>query len=78
MKIKIIVHFVPTRPVIEYSKKIAKNLKKLKNTVTASFEAKTGWKRLRKGENKNYRSIFSYPTRKNKLQKNSKKIQKIQ
>ena len=43
----------------------------------ASFQAKTGWKRLRKGENKNYRSIFSYPTRKNKLQKNRKNIQKI-
>ena len=45
----------------------------------ASFEAKIGWKRLRKRENKNYRSVLfcSYPTRKNKLQKNSKKIQKI-
>ena len=32
--------FVPTRRVIENSKKIAKKLKKLKNTVMASFQAK--------------------------------------
>ena len=45
----------------------------------ASFRAKIGWKRLRKRENKNYRSVLfcSYPTRNNKLQKNSKEIQKI-
>ena len=45
---------VPTRPVIENSKKIAK---KLKNTIMDSFQAKIGWKRLRKRENKNYRSV---------------------
>ena len=38
---------VPTRCVIENSKKIAKKFKKLKNTIMASFQAKTGWKRLR-------------------------------
>ena len=27
----------------------------------ASFQAKIGWKRLRKGENKNYRSITFLP-----------------
>ena len=32
--------FVPTRRVIENSKKIAKKLKKLKNTIMASFQAK--------------------------------------
>ena len=44
-----------------------------------SFQAKIGWKRMRKGENKNYRSVLfrSYPTRKRKFQKNSEKIQKI-
>ena len=43
----------------------------------ASFAAKIGWKRHRKRENKNYRSIRSCPTRENILKKNSKKIQKI-
>ena len=48
---------VPTRPVIEHSKKIAKKLEKLKNTITASVQAKIRWKRPRKRENKNYRSV---------------------
>ena len=42
---------------MENSKKIAKKFKKLKNTIMASFEAKIGWKRSRKSENKNYRSV---------------------
>ena len=46
-KIKIIVPFVPNRCVIENSKKIAKKFKKLKNTIMASFQVKTGWKRLK-------------------------------
>ena len=43
-KIKIIVPFrsVHTRRVLENSKKIAKKFKKLKNTIIASFQAKTG------------------------------------
>ena len=49
--------FVPTQRVIENSKKIAKKLKKLKNTIMASLQAKIGWKRQRKSENKNYRSV---------------------
>ena len=53
--------FVPTRPVIENSKKVAKEFKKLKNTITASFHAKICWKRLRKRENKNYRSVSFLP-----------------
>ena len=40
----------------------------------ASFQAKIGWKRPRKRENKNSRS---YTTRNRKFQKNCKKIQKI-
>ena len=40
----------------------------------ASFQAKIGWKRQRKRENKNYRS---YTTGQRKFQKNSKKIKKI-
>ena len=47
-EIKIIVPFrsIPTRCVIENSKQIAKKLKKLKNTIMASFQAKIGRKRL--------------------------------
>ena len=43
----------------------------------ASFQAKIGQKMLRKREKIRIIVLFrSYPTRKNKLQKNSKKIQK--
>ena len=41
-----------------------------------SFQAKIGWKRMRKSENKNYRSVPFLPDAKQKfrkgLQKNSK------
>ena len=42
------------------------------------FQAKISWKRLRKRENTNYRSVpfRSHTTRKRKFQKNSKKIKK--
>ena len=43
---------VPTRPVIENSKKIVKKFKKLENTIMASFQAKICWGRPRKRENK--------------------------
>ena len=43
-----------------------------------SFEAKIGWKRLRKRENKNYRSVQFLPDSKQKIpkkqQKNSKNL----
>ena len=39
-KKKLSVHSVPTRREIENSKKIAKKLKKSKNTIMASFHAK--------------------------------------
>ena len=44
-----------------------------------SHPAKIAWKRVRKSENKNYRSVPfpSYPTRNRNFQKTSKKIQKI-
>ena len=44
----------------------------------ASFQAKIGWKRLRKRENKNYISVTlrSYLTCQRKYQKKSKKIKK--
>ena len=45
----------------------------------ASFQAKIGWKMLRKRKSKNYSSVpfRSYTTRNRKFQKNSKKIQKV-
>ena len=45
----------------------------------ASFQYKIGWKRPRKTENKNHRSVpfRSYPALNRKLKKNSKKIKKI-
>ena len=44
-----------------------------------SYQAKIGWKRMRKSENKYYLSVpfRSYPTRNRNLKKNSEKIQKI-
>ena len=68
---------VPTRREIENSKTTAKKFKKLKNTVTGSFEAKIGLKRPRKTENKSYRSVSFLPGAKQKIKRNSKKIQKI-
>ena len=78
-KLKLSVRSVPTRRVMENSKKIAKKLKKLKNTIMASFQAKIGLKRLRKRENDNYRFVpfRFYPTRNRKFQKNNKKNSKI-
>ena len=61
-EIKIIVPFrsIPTRCVIENSKKIAKKLKKLKNTIADSLQAKIDSRRMRKRENKNCSSV-SFP-----------------
>ena len=42
-----------------------------------SYQAKIGWKRMRKSENKIIVPFRSYPTRNRNIQKNSKKIQKI-
>ena len=58
---KLLFRFVPTRCVIENSKKITKKFKKLKNTIVASFQAIIVWKRMRKRENKNYRSVPFQP-----------------
>ena len=44
----------------------------------ASFQSKIGWKRPRKSENKNHRSVSFLPGANKKIKKkNSKKIQKI-
>ena len=74
---KLSFRFVPTRCVIQNSKKITKKFKKLKNTIMSSFQAKTSWKRMRKIEIKIFAPFRSYPTRNTKFQKNSQKIQNI-
>ena len=43
-----------------------------------SFQAKIGWKRLRKREKKTIVSFRPYPTCNRKFQRNRKKIQKIE
>ena len=68
---------VPARPEIENSKTAAKKFKKLKNTITGSFEAKIGRKRPRKTESKNIVPFRSCPALNSKFKENSKKIQKI-
>ena len=64
-EIKIIIPFrsVPTRCVIENSKKITKKFKKLKNTIKNSFQAKISWKKMRKREIKIIIPLCSVPTR---------------
>ena len=44
----------------------------------ASFQAKIGWKRLRRRENKFTLPLHSGPMRERKFQKNGKKTQKYQ
>ena len=53
--------FIPSRRGGENSKKITKKFKKSKNTITASFQGKIGWKMQRNGENKNYRYVSFLP-----------------
>ena len=53
-KKKLSFRFVLTRRVIKNSKKIAKKLKILKNTVMAYFQSKIRWRRPTKRENENY------------------------
>ena len=73
-------NIVPFRSYPMHNRKLQKNSKKIqkikKNTILASFQAKIGWKRQRKRENKNYRSVPFLPTCERKFQKNRKRIQK--
>ena len=57
IKQKLSLRFLPTRRVIYNSQKIAIKFKQLKYTITASLQAKIGWKRRRKRKNENYRSV---------------------
>ena len=62
------------------NRKFHKNNKKIKkNTIMDSFQAKIGWKMMRKRENKNYHSVpfRSYRMHNGKFQRNSKKIKNI-
>ena len=52
MKINVPISSYPT----SYGEFQKNRKKKLKNTIMASFQAKLGWERPRKRENKNYRS----------------------
>ena len=60
-QLKLSLRFVPARRLIENSKKIAKKFEKLNNTIMASFQAKIGWKKMRKRENKNYHYVSFLP-----------------
>ena len=60
-KIKIIVPFRSYITRYRKFQKNSKNIQKIKNSIAASFQAKIGWKRQRKGENKNYRSVSFLP-----------------
>ena len=58
-KQKLSFRFVPFLP--DCLEKIAKKFKKFQNTITGSFHAKIGLKRLTKRENKNYRFVSFQP-----------------
>ena len=76
VKIKIIVRFRSYPTVWRKLKKKAKKFKKLKNTITASFQARIGWKGLRKRENKGYRSVSFLHDVLEKIPKKQKKNSK--
>ena len=59
--------FYPTG--IKNSKKIAKKFKISKNTIMASSQAKRGWERPRKGENRKNRSDEYLPDQEQKIPK---------
>ena len=63
---------VPTRPIIENSKKTAKKFKKLENTIVAFLQAKIGQERPRKREKKKKKLFRCGPTQ--PVIENSKKI----
>ena len=56
-KQKLSLRFVPTRRVIENSKKKEKKFRKFKNTNGASFQAIIGQNKPRNSEHKNYHSV---------------------
>ena len=62
VKVKIFIPSFLTQLLIKnLKKKIANIFKNLKNFIMASFQAITGWERLRKSENENYLSDHFLP-----------------
>ena len=57
--------------------KIPKKFKKLKNTIMNLFQAKIGWKSMRKIEIKIFVPFRSSPTRNRKFKKRNKKNSKF-
>ena len=68
---------VPTQPIIENSKKIVKQFKKLENTIRLLFEPKNVGEGREREKIKKIVPMSSYPTYNREFQKNSKKFQKI-
>ena len=71
-------HFVSFLPDAE--KKIPKKIKKLKNTIVDSIQAKIDCRRMRKRENKNYSSVTFLSDAQQKIlkkQQNNSKNYKI-
>ena len=56
-EIKIIVSFLFYTTLNRKFQKNRKKLKKLKNTIVTSLQAKIGWRKPRKRENKNFHKI---------------------
>ena len=78
MKIRIIFPFrsYPTRN--RKFQNSSKKIQKLKNTITGSFQAKIGWRRPGKTENKSYRSVSILSGTKQKIKKKiAKKFKKL-
>ena len=76
IKVYIYIYIVPFRSYPTGYRKFEKDNKKtrkLKNTIMASFQAKIGWKRLRKRENKNYISVTFLPDGLEKIPKKKRK-----
>ena len=74
--IYIYIYIVPFRSYPTGYRKFEKNNKKtrkLKNTIMASFQAKIGWKRLRKRASKNYISVTFLPDGLDKIPKKKRK-----
>ena len=53
--------------------KIPKKFEKLKNSIMDSFQAKIGWRRMRKRENKNYSSVMFLSDTQQKIPKKTEK-----
>ena len=68
-KIKIITPFRSFPTWKRTFQKNSKKIRKLKKTITATFQGKIGWKTLRKGKNKNYSYISFLSDGQEKIQK---------